>query len=163
MATSAVRGTGGTWVRLVVGLVTCLIAAAPACSDDPHPDPAHIGVGGGGGSGGVVSGTCSTEGAVKECHFKVNEHDGFLSCFAGQQECRGGVWSPCAGNVTLSTRAMDGVTIQGSEGMGPSLQPQAYTDAGPSDASTACTVDPCNPYCLGYDEDPTDLTPTFNA
>src|SRR5262245_15567737 len=129
------RMSPGFWARLAGLTVATLMMLAPACSGgDSQPDPAHIGAGGSGGGGGVASGTCSNEGETRECHYQIGQHDGVLSCWVGQQECRGGMWSPCAGNGTLSAHPALGA--QSSNGGSPSLSPQAMTDAGPVDGSS---------------------------
>lgn len=85
---------------------------------------------------------CKEEGAVRECSEKVGERDGYVSCMVGVQECRRGVWGPCGReSVTFVTRQAP------SEGSG-------FASALSGPAQSRCAAEPCNPYCLAFDEKP---------
>jgi hypothetical protein len=98
-----------------------------------------------------TTGPCSVDGATRSCHALVSKHEGFVDCFSGTQTCINGGWTPCGGTGTLSSHAL-------------ALSPGNVEPAslGPSSNSgPPCSLDPCNPYCSGYNETPaTPIGPT---
>lgn len=129
---------------LLGGGVATAIATVLACGQADRPLAAADGQGPG---YGTYAGPCSPEGAVHECHVKVSQtSDGIVTCFIGQQECRGGQWSKCqGGDIKLQT-------------IDYKLSPRAIAplglDAGPVTAEGGvCGTDPCDPYCNGYNQD----------
>ena len=101
---------------------------------------------------------CSVEDQVKECYVLVSVNDGVKSCLSATQRCRGGVWSACgaAGGTISGTNiglGAENLTSPTAEGL---IQTRTHLAAGRADAS-AC-ANPCDPGCLGYDEDAGALT-----
>src|SRR5262245_45525551 len=95
---STAAGAGPLLALLWRGvLVSAIAATASACGteDEKHrsPPPSHASTTtGAGGSGGSDPGTPCPEGATRDCHVTLGEHNGVLSCFDGVQTCDGGVW-----------------------------------------------------------------------
>lgn len=129
---------------IVAGGVAVAVGAVIACGQAERP----------GASGGTnppgyspYAGPCGPEGAVHECHVKISQSaDGVVSCFIGQQECRGGQWSSCqGGDIKLQTLDYE---------LSPATIRPLGLDGGPalSDSGT-CTSDPCDPYCSGFNLD----------
>jgi hypothetical protein len=96
-------------------------------------------------------GACSTEGAVRACKVSLGISDGYQKCFVGKQDCRNAAWSACEnGDVTISSVEPDQVG-------GLRIQANGAYDA------AACTGDPCDPYCRGYDYDAGALTASLDG
>lgn len=100
---------------------------------------------------GVRVGPCSVEGETVACHAIVGERGGVIDCFNGSQVCTSGQWGPCDGNGpgggTLSTRSV-GASLAGGGGL--RINSLSTADAG----AFSCATNPCNPFCIGYDETP---------
>lgn len=138
-------GKSARFLRVSLAASTLLtggvLLVGPGCGAD-HPVvsrdlPAGFQPGGGG--------PCAPEGAVRDCHLKLGEHDGVVDCFEGAQECRGGSWSGCGGrDITLSSIQLGSLQTQAN---GNGLAPLAF--GGPS----GCVGNPCNPYCRQAGED----------
>jgi hypothetical protein len=97
-------------------------------------------------------GACSTDGTVRACKVSLGITDGYSKCFVGKQDCRNGVWSACEnGDVTIASVATS------PTGGGLRIQANGMYDA------AACTGDPCDPYCRGYDVDAGSLTASLDG
>lgn len=129
------KGAGGA-VILAIGIVVgCGSTSMPGATTD------------GSGAGFTpLTGPCSPEGTVRTCRVKRSDDGTTLSCFEGQQECRGGVWSECGGqSITLmGVDIMAAQSLPQDTGLRPLAVPTA--DAG------VCTQDPCDPNCVGFNE-----------
>lgn len=131
----------GAVVAFVTGMVTTV-----ACSSGDRPGAAS----GNGSSFNPVDGPCAPEGAVHECHVKLGDEGGALRCFIGKQECRGGYWSACGGTeITLSSVDLVNAGDANGKSGGGGIRPLAV----PVSDSGVCTLDPCDPYCAGFNED----------
>jgi hypothetical protein len=150
------RGAG-----LGIALSALVGAGAAACQveDELPPRPAVLsgagggvdGEGQGGGVPGVDGGTdgspaACVDGAKKDCHITLGQHDGVLSCYNGVQVCEGGTWGPC-GDGTISSQPTP-LWLEPSEVDEIVDQPQ---NAGPP---VACQNNPCDPSCQMFDENP---------
>ena len=96
------------WTRLTASL---FVAIAIACGCGTERPQAASGDGRTNGSFPTGS-RCTEEGAFSSCHAVVAEHQGYVDCFDGSQQCVGGLWGPCQGapNVggSITTRALGG-------------------------------------------------------
>jgi hypothetical protein len=109
-------------------------------------------------------GPCSPEGSSRSCHVTLGQTQGILNCFEGTQACVGGMWSACGGSGTVSghnLRAGGLAPAQIGSGGGGSLHTDSLSDA--SAEAAVCTVNPCDPYCMGFEEDAGPLTPEGGA
>ncbi len=145
----------GRW-KGATGAVILAIGIVVGCGSSSMPG---AGADGSGSGFNPLSGPCSPEGTVRTCRVKRGDDGTTLSCFEGQQECRGGVWSACGGqSITLmGIDIMAAQSLPQDTGLRPLAVPTA--DAG------VCTQDPCDPNCVGYNETdaqaPTQGPPTF--
>ena len=144
--------------RALILLVPLSAFALWGCSQD-RPD--YASVGGGvetpynGANGGVAVGKCVT-GATRTCTKKLSEHEGVLSCFCGTQECVDELWGECGGAGSVTTKTAPESETQSGPGQSTAALSQ------PSKSAPGCASDPCNPYCVGFDEKPpTPITPPF--
>lgn len=97
----------------------------------------------------TATGTCGSEGAVRECHVRLGDANGVVDCFEGKQECRNGQWSVCGGgDITLSS-----VDRNASLGTPSDVAGGVKTLASPSSTTGVCTTDPCDAYCSAFNED----------
>jgi hypothetical protein len=92
---------------------------------------------------------------VRECHVPMGEQGQVRTCFDGTQICTAGSWGDCGGAAgTIRTTNLGDSrltpTLVGTDGVA-----FAHTSSisAPSKAAAACANNPCNPYCVGYDED----------
>jgi hypothetical protein len=144
-----------SWSRIfavAVGVPFLVAGVLYGCSSD-RPD-----ANGGGNVGPVDPDRCSVEGQVKECHLLVSVNDGVRSCLTGKQTCRGGGWTACgeSGGTITGTNVGLGIPNLISPTKEELLRPKTHLSVGIADAA-AC-VNPCDPACLGYDEDAGALT-----
>ena len=125
------------WLSRSLTLLALLAWAGAACNVDDGPT-AGPGVGSGaGGQGGSNVGPC-TDGATRECHVTIGEHNGVLTCYWGTQACESGSWGQCAdGAVVNRQKSSD-------------WQAKSYSQP------AACQNNPCDPECKTYDEIPTE-------
>lgn len=141
-----------TRLRVTLLLLGCILGAGAIihCGTE-RPDAA----GDGDAMGSILFGPCSTEGEVRSCHAVVAQREGFVDCFEGHQQCVGGAWSPCDGQnggATLTTRAWSGGPLKDTSVTAGGLH--VLSISAPSPDAATCTLDPCNPYCVGYDDNP---------
>ena len=133
------------WVRWKLGAFVALTAGTlvGACGNSKPADDGN----GGGGNDAAVNAcatpsqgcSCSGDGTTAACGQVVSRSDGYVSCSEGTRTCTGGTWGACVGQYTMfkSAGTLGGdLTIQG---LGTPM-----SDAG------ACTVNPCDPNCLGF-------------
>lgn len=129
------------WSRLavVVAITAFLLATAQCGSTRPLP------LGGDGTTQTpTYTGPCAVDGETRACHAIVSQHSGFVDCFNGSQSCANGSWTSCDGNGgTVSTHALPA-------GGALTLSSLSSADAG----GAPCVSDPCNPYCVGFNEVP---------
>ncbi len=132
---------------LSVGIAVAM--AASNCGSDRPPAAGDSNFG----NSTVAVGPCTNEGETRECHAVVARRENYVSCFNGQQTCQNGMWSPCMGTAggggSISTRAVRPTTDPSADQGMPLL---SYGSSSPDAGS--CQVDPCNPYCNGFDEVP---------
>jgi hypothetical protein len=138
-------------VRWTAGIICCGLAMALACGDADRPLASESG--GGTGGYGTLQGPCSPEGTVHECHVRLGGSNDVLQCFVGKQECRGGTWSPCGGtDITLTSIDLNEVGAASSSSSSSSGGGLKFL-ATPTADGGQCGQDPCDPYCLAYNED----------
>ena len=142
------------WMLGIAGAVlpTLMIAAASCSSESPQHGtvPTAGGFGGTGGAPGVNACldprhpgcSCDTEGQHLLCGEVVSSLNGQKVCGKGFSVCTGGKWGDCI--------------IDNAVTMIPDAPPGFYTQGlgGPS----ACTMNPCDPYCTDFPDDPSGLT-----
>ena len=149
VSVSALRN--GRWIALPVALAAGF--AFNACEQEPAASSpaADPGGPGGGGRGGVAGPQCEAgpetgcacpaEGATAECGELIQKHDGYISCSVGTRTCADGLWGACQGEK-VATKAFEDRAY-------PSVEVQ-----GLSPTPGACVGNPCNPYCVGYNDTP---------
>src|SRR5262245_61176578 len=98
---------------------------------------------------GILTGPCSPDGATHVCSTDLGAKHGVHDCFAGTQVCQNGLWGPCTGTRTLSATISQGDLRTAYSSTSSTLRPMATPMA---DAS-GCANDPCDPACLGFDQD----------
>jgi hypothetical protein len=130
-------------------IAACLVVAfLVACGSQRPPELGNTAPG-----SGTFAGPCPAEGATRACDQVIAQHAGYVDCFYGTQTCVNGSWTPCQGDgsgATVSTKGYSGPAV-GSSGGG-DLALQSLSDASTSGAP--CNVDPCDPYCVGFSENP---------
>jgi hypothetical protein len=143
-----------SWKRrssFVLGAILSTAALASACSSGkPQDVPSGPGTGPGFGSDGGPSCLkdepncpCKHEGAVIQCG-KAAENDGgpsgTVKCAMGGEICTDGRWSECQTNS-------NDPALQSSNGLKliTGIKTKGLTNPG-----TACSNDPCDPYCMQY-------------
>jgi hypothetical protein len=86
---------------------------------------------------------------------QLTEHANVRTCFTGTQVCNAGLWSACGGGgvQTLSSVVVpDGLVAADAPSTdSPGNLRTSSLSTGKADAS-ACTVNPCDPTCVGFDE-----------
>jgi hypothetical protein len=97
--------------------------------------------GGAAGSGSQFRRRPCEHGAVRDCHVKIGEHEGIVTCYVGKQACNEGVWGPCTDGVLTNK---PGVGTESDGGMNTA----SYGEP------TFCKNNPCDPYCKIFDETP---------
>lgn len=128
-------------LALAVSVVAAVVVSAQACSTMPLAGGSDPTAG-----GAPLSGPCAPEGAVRDCRVPLGKANGVATCFVGTQECRGGLWTSCGGReITLSSVDFETSPQASQSGIRPLVQP--LSDAG------QCTSDPCDPYCMAFNED----------
>lgn len=149
------------WFHFVPPAAVAFVALVHCSSDSQLPaasyNPDDSGVG---------YGTPCTTGDSRECHAVVGKHEGFVDCFDGVQQCEGGKWGPCMGSASgggkITSKAIPpdspwrGVQDFTGAAAAPAIVGEVHT-LSLSDASTSgqpCSVNVCNPYCMGYNETP---------
>ena len=135
-------------VGLAVGLFTC-------STGDPSPTALRLPDTPGSETSAPSDKGCEVEGVVRECSEITGARQNVLSCLRGVQECRDGVWGPCGGDrITFVSRQIPS-TIAADE-------VRKAISKMHSPVPKRCTVDPCNPDCLSFDERPeTPVTSPF--
>jgi hypothetical protein len=127
-------------LRWLIRSLTCLAllgGAAAACGvDDPPFAGPGAGTGANGQGGGTV-GPCS-DGATRECHVTIGEHNGVLTCYYGTQSCEDGSWGQCTDGAVVNKKKSG------------EWQAKSYSQP------AACQNNPCDPECKIYDEVPTE-------
>lgn len=126
---------------LLVAFAAGMASLPVGCSDDKLPNAGYDNDGGGG-FGGVATGPCD-DGASRKCGIKLGAHENVTTCYEGNQVCVDGEWGPCTDGEVVN-RSNPGSSSNG----GPGSQAQALGPPGP------CANNPCDPYCLDYDEQP---------
>lgn len=86
-------------------------------------------------------------GTKRICGQTVEQANGIITCFRGEQVCDDGTWSKCQDGVV--TRETDPTV----ESAAPELREFSLS------MPAACIDNPCDPSCMFFDEDPTDITP----
>jgi hypothetical protein len=145
-------GSDSRWAYRAFGLaslVFMLAVMASACGDDAGlgPPQSEAGSGGAWPDGGSGTGFPCTEGAERDCHITISEHNGVLTCYDGVQQCVAGAWGPC-GDGSVSERMAPSGSAAGAPGGDSYPKPLSLSDAGP------CVDNPCDPTCQNYDENP---------
>ncbi len=118
-----------------------------------------------GGNGGL-SGPCTQEGAVAECHVETGRIGDTVNCFHGTQICHDGQWGPCGGGPgggSVSTASISDLLASGGAGfkgvLSSNLGIRAVTATAPSRDASGCAQNLCNPDCMGIDIDAGNLQP----
>ncbi len=125
-------------ILAVIPVVGLLLAVQCGSDKPPVGDAFDAG-------GPPVTGPCTTNGETRDCHAVVGQGSGYVDCFNGTQTCENGQWSPCDGSGTSKGKH----TIRPFVG---GLTPLSLSS--PSNTTPPCSLDPCNPYCWGFNETP---------
>ncbi len=80
------------------------------------------------------------------------ESGGVVQCFQAQQRCQGGRWSECGSEGSRTLTSFRVPEASGGKPARPKFGVLSYSS--PSQASSDCATNVCNPYCWGFDEDP---------
>ncbi len=94
------------------------------------------------------------DGQIRTCHVILSEQDGIRSCLKGTQQCRGSAWDACVGAAGGEIGALNLSTV--GSGLRPSGLPSGgsiTTQALSGASGDASVCGPCDPYCVGWDED----------
>ena len=89
---------------------------------------------------------------MHECHVNRGLVNGVLSCYVGAQECRGGFWSACGGSE-ITLKAVDTTVLASTPSSASSVSTGIGPRAIPVSDSGQCALDPCDPYCVAFNED----------
>lgn len=92
------------------------------------------------------SGPCDV-GEERVCGQTIEQANGIMTCYRGRQVCEDGLWAKCS----------DGVVTKESDPTAKSQLPELREFSLSLPAS--CADNPCDPGCMYFDEDPTDITP----
>jgi hypothetical protein len=135
-----------------VGLVCAAVVCA--CSQADRPAPGASAGPGAPSDPGIAEGPCN-DGAVRECHVPLGDQGRVRTCFDGTQVCTGDTWGNCGGaaGTIRTTNVGDSrltPTLAGTDGV---TFAHTASISLPSKSAAACANNPCNPYCVGYDED----------
>lgn len=147
--------------RLHAAVFLLAAALGLGCSPDERPD--YVSTEGSEsvvapGGNDVVFGKC-TPGETRVCTKKISEHEGVINCFCGTQECVDGSWGDCGGTGSITSKPASS-SDQGGDEPGSSTQSLSQ----PSSGAPSCKDNPCNPYCVGFDEKPASpITPSYTA
>jgi hypothetical protein len=88
---------------------------------------------------------CPSEGVVVDCG-NVHQQDGeYVYCVKGNRTCQGGLWSACVPDSVAPQRFKLGERKAPGVGFESLASP------------TNCVDNPCDPYCVQYDDDPAGL------
>ncbi len=136
-----------SWL-LVTGLLLSVAAfVAYGCGTDRlgTPEGAAIGT--------PTPGAGCSDGQVRDCHRLLSEHGSVRTCTNGTQACKAGAWTECGGtNQSISTLALPpGAHFLASA----QLKVAGLSTASlslPSPEGGICLADPCDPYCMAFDE-----------
>ncbi len=138
------------WLFVVSALLGVAAFVAYGCGTDKLGSPESAGLGNT--PTGTGAGGCS-DGQTRDCHRLIGEHGGVRSCANGTQTCKAGAWSECGGaNQSISTLALPpGAHFLG--GAAPAAGGlHALSLSSPSPDAGICASNPCDAYCMGFDE-----------
>ncbi len=141
-----------TWLFVVGALLGVTTFVAYGCGTD-NLAAGPSGPGTGASSGNPIGAGPCTDGQVRDCHRILGQTGKTRTCAYGTQTCGGGVWGDCGGSTqSVKTLALPpgGRFLTPSGAGGGGLSTLSLTDAS-ADAGI-CTGDPCDPYCVGWDE-----------
>ncbi len=85
---------------------------------------------------------CDEPGETLECGSTQRKADSYVWCSLGTRTCEAGRWSECTGDRLFE---VDLEQVRPSK----KLKPLAL--------ATTCEENPCDPYCLNFDDDPSDI------
>jgi hypothetical protein len=129
----------GAWLGLAV-------AALGGCGDSgaatspgvgsSEPEPARP----------PLSATGCTTGSNRVCHVELGKHGDVINCAIGTQSCVDEHWSACMVDPARGTTSVPAPPPKVA-----GLREQALAGS-----STTCADNPCDPYCLTYDDVPDD-------
>lgn len=133
-------------VRFAVAVVAALVVAGCSGAEDDLPRA-------GGGLGGAGSFEPCEDGAERTCGETVEQANGVLTCYEGRQYCEDGSWGECTAG-TLTYRP-DPTHPDYSEFFRRHMQALSP----PNSTVAPCgSKNLCDPRCMYYGEDPTDIT-----
>jgi hypothetical protein len=137
---------GGAFFGAILGGAGCR-SAAPSTTNENGSVPTPTG------SFGSQSTSCDTpndncpclytqEGISMPCGTIASESQDTIECYRGLRTCQGGKWGTCSPVGSTSTLAKSGTLGLSPLGLG---------------TQSACTSNPCDPYCLSYGDTPTGI------
>lgn len=148
-------------ITIVTAIAAGIAAVAAACAVETPETSASPGVPtgttvtGGGNCSVPAEGCPCDDGAQTSCSHKVSGDDHFVWCEQGTRTCTGGAWGACETGGVITAHALS--TRADTESAG-SLHTMAL---GTSRTCTAgdggTTIDPCDPYCNTYVDNPVGL------
>lgn len=102
----------------------------------PVPDP-----------GDAAAAVPCTEGATIPCGVELGSHDGIVDCAKGLRTCAGGSFGPCTLDASKGTASVPAPPPK--SGAAGALGALAV-----GGTASQCKDDPCNPYCMAFDDVP---------
>ena len=130
-------------LRLAVAFLSLVILTACGTSDRP---PGLNDSDGGDGNGQIPDPTPCEDGSSRACGVTLSQANGVKSCYRGTEYCDGGHWSECTDGVV--TKEPDHTEAQLDE----------ISKILSISSAAKCIGNPCDPSCMFFDENPTDIT-----
>jgi hypothetical protein len=130
---------------------------------------ASTGAGGGPGSTGMP---CPMEGQTQACHILIDTQPTHVDCVVGTQTCMSGMWTNCSSPTVKGQYYGGSFSSPGYQGGFPPANGATAARSGGNAAAGAkgqlgiladpapplpdasiCVANPCDPYCLGWDDE----------
>jgi fibro-slime domain-containing protein len=96
--------------------------------------------------------TCA-EGAERSCTVELGTRDGIVNCAKGISRCMEGGWSACGVDESSSAWSVPAPAARRLRGS-PTFSRITFSGVFPGGPATDCDVNPCNPYCKRYEDEP---------
>lgn len=90
---------------------------------------------------------CETPGQVIPCGRLERRSGDYVTCAMGERACSDGMWTTCVGDTIVTKNLTSGISTR------------ALGTAQPCPTTGPNAINPCDPYCHYYDDDPVGLGP----